>query len=649
MKGLLAVLGRELAEWRLLFLVALVLGLFPLALTWLPNPGGLDSADVRDGMALGLAVIVSGVLAFLLGSSVLARDLSERRLGFYFARPLSGMAIWAGKMLGAVILCLGAGTLVLLPTVLAGGNVTPAGRWGLSDTSGTLTLVVGILLLLVVAHAVSVMVRSRSLWLALDLIALAVLAAVVLACQISLLGDGAVGPWGRMEITLIWVSLAAAAIAGLVQVVRGRTDLQRGHRLLSLTLWSLLGVGALAGAAYTRWVLGVNPRDLVGFHVLLPAPAGSWIAVSGEAAGRHGYAPDFLFDLASGRFVRIDGDVYRFGLRNPAFSRDGSRAVWLSMPSRDGAVLSILDLRRPEAVPVRTSISYPEWPESLVVSPDGSRVAALWPDRVSVDDLQTGRMLVSQPLQADSDDQLRFAAPGRLQIFQSSKVEEPGRPPALRLTTLDLDIATRRITPVASVEVPGPRRAVELSPAGTRALLYNPPGELLLADLRTGRTVKLGTLKHPWDVKFLPDGRLTLAESDREKVTLRILSPEGAEQLRVSLPGHRVLIGGQPTPGLLAVGISKLRSYQEHKAWTSWLVDLRTGRVRKIGQGLLPTTLGPREPGSLTSRMFYQGQGNLLLFDPATGKLQTVLPGREGKAGGVPAPWLLPIVQIAGL
>ena len=42
MRGMLAVLGRELTEWRLVFLVALVTGLIPLATPWLPNLGGID-------------------------------------------------------------------------------------------------------------------------------------------------------------------------------------------------------------------------------------------------------------------------------------------------------------------------------------------------------------------------------------------------------------------------------------------------------------------------------------------------------------------------------------------------------------------------------------------------------------------------------
>lgn len=641
MKGTLAVLVRELTEWRLLFPVAFILGLFPLALPWLPNAGGLDPAELRDATALGLAAVAGGVLALVLGSSVLARDLSERRLGFYFARPLSGAAIWGGKMLGAMILCLGASALVLLPTVLAGGDVAPANRWGLA--AGVLPF--GLLLLLAASHAVSVMVRSRSPWLAFDVASLALVAAALWACQRLLEREGAAGALEWLQLSLVWIFLGATAFAGLVQVVRGRTDLHRGHRLLSLTLWALLGAAVLGSFAFTRWVLGATPRDLVGPREILPAPTGSWIAIGGEAARRGGYAPVFLLDLASGRSVKIRGDISIYRMRNPAFARNGSRAVWMSWSEGEGFVLSALDLRRPGATPVRTGVSFPQRPLFFDISPDGSLVAALWRDRVTVDDLRTGRMLVSQTLPEDVeyDDRLLFAGPRHLRIFRSEGIAVPGRPPVWRLTILSLEIATRRISPVASLDVAGPEGSFDLSPDGTHALLSRPPlQEPLLADLRTGRTVALPFSRDPLAARFLPDGRVALAETDGERVILRLLSPEGAEQLRVSLPGDRLLIGGQPAPGLLAVGTWR-GFYTKYKMWTSWLVDLQTGRVRKVGHNLLPTTLGPREPGSLPSRMFYRGRGDLLLFDPATGKLKTILPG-AGKDRDFPPPWVVQMI-----
>ena len=85
---------------------------------------------MRSGVALGLALIVSLVLAMALGGSVIARDLGERRLGFYFARPISGGAIWAGKLAAAAVLAVGAGVLVLLPASLFSGLPDPTGYWG---------------------------------------------------------------------------------------------------------------------------------------------------------------------------------------------------------------------------------------------------------------------------------------------------------------------------------------------------------------------------------------------------------------------------------------------------------------------------------------------------------------------------------------
>ena len=644
MKGMLAVLARELTEWRLLFLVALITGLIPLAAPWLPSPGGLDPAEVRDGTALGLALIASGVLAFLLGSSVLARDLSEGRLGFYFARPLPGAAIWAGKMLGATILTIGAGFLILLPTVLVGGNVAPAARWGGSNTAvnnliAILMLVLGVLLLLVTSHAVSVMVRSRSPWLALDIAALALVVAALRACERALLSERAISTIQWMEIVLTGVFLVAVAAAGLVQVARGRTDLRRGHRLLSLTLWSLLGAATLGSIFYTRWVLGATPRDLVDLQNLLPAPSGSWIAVGGRVAGRSGYQPTFLLDLASGRSFNLESLVssYEFN-RFSLFSRDGSRAVWLSEPAGEGVALMTLDLRRPGAVPVRTTVSYPSVPRFLALSPDGLRVAAHWyDDRLTVDDLRTGRLLVSQSMPPDPDygDLLHFLDRGHLWIFQSSQIEEPGQPEVWRLAIRDLDIATRRISLVRQLDIPGPPGGWRLSPDGKHALLRpHRSTEYLFVDLRTGRTLKLPVSQDPLAVTFLADGRLTFAEEDGGRILLRLLSPEGSEQLRAHLPGARILVGGQPTPGLLAVATRKLGS-DERSSWTSWLLDLQTGRVRRLDSGLLPTTMGPREPGSLPSRLFYRRYGDLLLLDPATGKFRTVLPGTDSPSRSV--------------
>jgi len=190
MRGFVAVFEREIVERWVLALAALALGLVPLAAPLLPGMPASPPALVRSGVALGLALIVSLVLAVLLGGSVIARDLGERRLGFYFARPLSGAAIWAGKLTAAAALAAGAGVLVLLPVSLLGEVPDPSGYWGSFNSGGSalgrlgLSMVwLGVLLLAVlVSHAAGVILRSRSPWLLLDLAALSVTGAIGWTC-----------------------------------------------------------------------------------------------------------------------------------------------------------------------------------------------------------------------------------------------------------------------------------------------------------------------------------------------------------------------------------------------------------------------------------------------------------------------------------
>jgi hypothetical protein len=229
MRGFLAVFEREIVERRLLLVAALVLGLVPLLAPLLPGMPPARPAELRSGTALGIALVLTLALALLLGGSVIVRDLAERRLGFYFARPLSGTAIWAGKLAAAAALTVGAGLLVLLPATLVGGPPDPSGYWGTSSgvfQSGFSLAVIwfGVLLLtLTAAHAVSVMVRSRSPWLLLDLAALGVTSSVAGICLLILVRKGAGLPiyhWQRFgpgpaggPTLLLYVEVLVALVA----------------------------------------------------------------------------------------------------------------------------------------------------------------------------------------------------------------------------------------------------------------------------------------------------------------------------------------------------------------------------------------------------------------------------------------------------
>ena len=248
MRGFAAVFGRELFERRLLALVALCLGLAAVALPRMPGfrPGGVAVADIQGGMAFGFALLLTSLMALFLGGSIIASDLAERRLGFYFARPLSGRALWGGKFAAALVLVFGAGLLVLLPAVLTGGNLSLDGIWGVGgviSVSGPGLLLAwsaGLCFLLFGAHAASVVVRSRSAWAVLDLAALVAVAGLFSAMVRRMVLEGALlrlslarqeerlGIVAWMELGFFAAALLSLVAASALQVTRGRTDLQAG-------------------------------------------------------------------------------------------------------------------------------------------------------------------------------------------------------------------------------------------------------------------------------------------------------------------------------------------------------------------------------------------------------------------------------------
>lgn len=639
MKGFWAVLGREIAERWLLLVGAAVTGLFPLLVPFLPGVASGSPAEVRAGIAFALCVIVAAVLAVTLGSSVIAGDLAEGRLGFYFARPLAGWALWAGKLAGAAVLCVSAALLVLVPTLLVNPKIELGAPWwpdggSLHQAPAFLpSLLAGTLLVLLLSHVVGSMVRSRSPWLLLDLAAAFVAAALFWGIRQALLREGAVDvlAWGLEGFVS---ALAAAAVAAsAVQVTRGRTDPRSGHRLLSLTFWIGVGLATVVFASYARWAVNVSPADLRSLEVVLPAPAGSWIGVSGPAVRRGSYFPAFLFDIASGRSVKTGvSPLYRFWWLQPVFAPDGSRAAWTEGGS-GSYELKVLDLSRPGARPAVTAISFPDWPRRMALSPQGRLLATLQDSTLTVDDLAANKLLASIPLAVgyEQELQMRFTADGRLRVYHAAAERPPGGGATWRLAVLELNPGHGRLTRVGGIEMPGDWGGWALSQDGERAVLRSRSGSLHLADLRTGTVLAtLPATANPASATFLGDGRLLLDERKLDSGTLWVLDRNGVEQRRLAFPGGRLAVGGEVEPGRLAVATAVRGSSAGPTVWTSFLLDLDSGRTTLLGHGLSPAVrnldlAGPGS-GSLGSRLFVRtGDRELVLLDPATGRLRTVL------------------------
>lgn len=632
MRAFVSVLRRELAERRLLMLAAALLGLVPVAVPFLPL-GFSQAPDARAGTAIALALIVSYVLALVLGSTVVARDLAERRLGFYFSRPLPGWAIWAGKLAGAALLALGSGVLVLLPSLLLGDRPDPSGYWGPGLSRGmesglaSALWLLTVLALLLAANAMGVMVRSRSPWLLLDLLAGTVLAVLAWIAAARLFSAWAFGALAAAQAGLLAAAVLSCAAASAVQVTRARTDVRRAHRLLSLTLWALLGLSVLAYGGYAQWVLAAAPEDLVEIDGTIPAPAGDWIALGGSTgAGRGKYEPTFLLDTSSGRSFRIGAQSSVWG--GLAFSRDGRHAAWMQMAGRGAFPVTIhrLDLDRPGAEPVATPVGFSDnIPHSLVLSPDGSRMACIAGERIVAQELGNGKLLLAAPVlpgEAWEQNRLRFLDSRTLRFYATRLLREARG----ELRVHDFDLITGRTS--REMRLPGSFALAGISPDGQRILLVsrNDPGrtEIAIADLRTGEPpAGMSVDGRISGLSFLPDGRAVALLRSRGRSELLLLDGSGAELKRFALPGAYVRLGGQPAPGLLVVTTTRDRSLK--KDWRSDLLDLESGKLRPIGEGLFPQGWPSLAVGSIGTQLFVQKNGGLVRIDPATGLQHAIL------------------------
>lgn len=606
MRAMIALMRQEIVERRLIAAAGLLLGLLPLGMPLLPNVSRQPAADLRGGTALIIAALLSGLLALTLGATLVGRDLGERRLGFFFARPLPTWSIWGGKMAAALVLAWGAGLLVLLPVLLL-GDLGRASLWGQIGIGAAAVLVA-----VPLAHAIGVLLRARSVWLLLDLIGIAVFVVVVYSALTALGRAGALsafrtGAWG-----LAAAAVLALVAAGLIQVARGRTDLRRGHRALSLALWGGLLAAVLLLAGTARWVIAAPFSSLERIERAAAAPAGSWITVSGPAAYRGDYRPAFVLDLNGGSARRFPLATHK-GLwwLPPQYSADGRRMAWMEQGDGFLVQIRVADLRDGEMT-VRRTITAEGYPGSLHLSPDGDLLATLSDRRLVVEDALTGRLLASTNLRSQGpQDALRFLSPGRVRIAVINRTAE-----SQQLTVQDLDIASGRLTTVwQAPDLALPPLDLTFSPDGAR-LHARQDRSLRLWDVASGR--ELASIPNAGfrSGAFLPDGRWAANTSGNR---LLLVSPAGEPLREIQLPGH-VTLGALVAPDLLAASRFVDESGQVAEAL---LIDLRTGGVRQLGKDLEPAARSDARPGSLTARTFVRGR-ELLVLDPATGRLQPV-------------------------
>jgi hypothetical protein len=622
---------RDIREKQSVFVAALIIGVLLLGLPWLPGLHASNPTELRTITAFTAGVGLALGMAILHGATMIASDLSERRFGFYLARPVTTGTLFAGKLLGGGVLVLGTALLVILPVALASGGVRLSELNGLLGGVGTISLV--LLLLLLAAHVVSISLRARSPWLLAEFGGLLLGAWLVWQSALRLLAGLR---WDLLGAHLVGILLATLLVLGTatwILVAHGRTDLRRGHRLQALVLSAGLVAVGLGALAHATWAVSYRFEDLLFAEIGGVSPDNTWAFVRGRLRDRN-VKGAFLLELATGRRFRLapqpagyDSDFY-FG----TFSADGRRAVWaeaeLDAFGKSHRVLKWVDLAAKELA-VRTSglpegirVDYYGGPK---LSPDGRRVTVYEEKRLQILDLETGMPVASIPAQDLMG--TGFRDPEHLGlIFQRDNKTSVG--------TLDLSSGrTTEFEPLAAFRYA--LWPILWSPMTGRMLLRRSGKELTpeeralhLVDERTGQVLAI----LPTDARgisstqptFDVDGSLWLGRQAATGPVLEHFDPSGKLRLSVDLapasdlprPHLRVRFLGRTASGSLQV---LLETYDPRHSLLL-RVDPATGKWTELAREVfLPISSwfsgdAPRP----APRLFYTREGVVLLGEDGT-------------------------------
>lgn len=652
MKGALAIAAAEIRQHRLVIWAGLLLGCLPLVLHLVlhgvpmrPFAPGLGARQASDPV-WATAVNLSLAVAFGLGLVGVSRDLSERRLGFYLARPLSLFQYWAGKVGAAFLLSVAAAALVLSPAHLVGSMSWTA--TGATLAHGWRVWLGGISFALAAGSAAGGAFRARSGLLVLDIVMLPLTsAAVVFAfARAWEAGTGEV----VMLFGLPWLGAAATLVllaAGAAQICAGRLDRKRGHALLSAIAWGGLWfffVGGMLGGS--RFVASATPADLrlphnvsfhgsrAGTHVMLEGPSTRWTYP-------YRYVPGFLLNaqgefIRLGGFERLSGWAWSADSRHVAWSKEDPSAglpVQAKPPfasSFDPSIL-VLSLGEPGAVPRR--LTRGRSADVRAISPSGERVLVRTAHGREVIEISTGRAV------AKAGDRLDWPCA----TFVSENSVRALRADRERSTVLDWDLAGGPVVERGTFFLKGDGAGlVRLVPADDwqRVLRFDGSG-LFLHDL-DGRVV--ATLVDGWSTRrnraagALSAGRWGAIEEEPEGLRLRVFDRQGRQSAEARFKARFPLrVGGESAIGLLALGVSPFSKKEDQPA--TLFVDLGTGSLMRREAGLSPAlrrwepgregdTENP-EPATFSTRLFLSDDGQLVILDPATGSRRVLVTRRQ--------------------
>jgi hypothetical protein len=621
MMHVLAIARREIEERAFIFVAAIGIALIAPAALLMPYGSFSERRSVAIIVSFCLGVVFSWGLALVLGTTLIGRDLSEKRLSFYLTRPVSTSSIWFGNLTAAIaLLVLSFSIVSAFPLALGAAEFRMMSTLHRSSAAGY-CLGVAVLIMLA-AHVFSTWVRSHSPVLILDFLAFIAAFALVCGALLPLANAFALGPALSIVAVILVAIIIAAVGGGAWQLSRGRLDVRGNHRELSLFVWSTVFVAALGIFAYSRWVLAATPKDFTDVGGM---QRGNVVELHGAARG---FYPEFVMSSATGAFVpagRIvaeEGDAVAVVAPSPSFE-NAKIAFWRSRFGSVGGGApsdSILTITRLAHAPEQVAtLPLSGRVEALGITGDGSRAAVLADGILTVYDTRSRHALASSRVgRVASAVQLHFVAPDAVRAFLP---EEGSR----TLTVRDFNVTTRQWTAVA-----GPMKLMN-------PFLYRAAGPLLVT--RQHEQVEVRDLRNPGAVQTVPVGAnngIWFLRDGRQAI-YHYGAPAYLEIRRNGVPQRRVSFG----PGIESVRVAGelgdgrlvVTAYAHPKKGrfdnTTYFLDPRTGVLdhpmpHVYAAVTWPTLIGISDPSVTHLALFHRESGKVDAVDLHTGGVRSL-------------------------
>jgi hypothetical protein len=613
MNHALIVAGREIREKSRLFLLAAILSVMPFLVLALPNVNH-DRTAVLAACAAFVSVALLLGLSVLLGVSTIGRELTERRLSFYFARPLSAGSIWGGKVMASLSLALLSFLIAAAPVMIVLSPRAKAMEVEQALRAAVVFMGASIILFFL-GHAISTMARSRSAIAGLD-IALAALSVMAFYAIVhpAAIGLGYDVFWFIAPIVLAIVIVLA--LAPVFQLSRGRTDARRSHAALSLALWSGVAIVIVLAFLAVAWLRGGSPTEFEKLESLEQAPNSSWALVSGSSRSRFNYRTAHFVNTATGERERLRARPWS----SIEFSGDGRVAAWLQPhevfvgdPEFDLYVRPLTDDARAAWTGIRL-----QNPKRFELSQDGSRVAVVQNDLLAVYDVKSRDVLAS--VRSTNVLTLFFAAPDVVRVIEAHG--RKGRDTTL--TVRELNIPAKTFVTTGTAQMPATFEAVSFSPDHSRMLVR---GTSHILDGRTAAPVATLPVQTKWfSAAMLRDGTVIDSVSRDGKHHLRVFSRDGAQLHDIVLPGVTWAspAGQLPDGNVVLSGVGRLAN-GKRSGQTMFVVDPVRGTIVKTSPDVYGAAMAFRSTSRLRQLGTQQlaavdGQGKLVLWNPQSGE-----------------------------